>query len=771
MNSQEEIDKQINELTLEEKAKLLYGNGFWATHAVERLGITAITMSDGPHGLRRQEGDVDNIGFQKSLPATCFPTASALGSSFDTDLLYQLGEVLAAECKDQNVDILLGPGINIKRSPLCGRNFEYFSEDPYLSGMLASAFIKGIQKNGVGTCVKHFAANSQEKNRLLSNSVLDERTLHEIYLKAFAIAIEQANPYSIMSSYNMLNGEYASENFELLETILRKKFLYQGVVLSDWGAVNDSIKSYNNGLNIEMPGTDASKLKALTKAIRKNHIRTDMIDKRLQEILLLHKKIEVGREIKLKCDYDANADFARVLSENSCVLLKNENNILPIDFADVLIIGEFANHPRYQGEGSSNINPYRLDNLLQVLDEHKIVYRYAQGYSTKEEKTNISLAEQAVALAKKHKKVIVLLGLPESFESEGFDRENLDLPQSQISLMEKLTKVHKNLIVVLQIGSPITLPFVHDVSAILLQYLSGSSGAHALYNILSGEVNPSGHLAETFPLALDTTPVQNFPTAAQNIYYTEGEYIGYRYYEAFEKQVLFPFGFGLSYSTFNYNNFLIDAEKNITLDVENTSDRSGKTVVQIYVSFRDKNRTYKSLQSFQKIEVAALQKKKISFEINKHFFSFYDTDQKTFVEGKGNFTIEIATSAHDILYSKQLFIDGEKNYQIPDFPVQLKTYKEKVFNKKGNYTRNSTLNDISTCFLGRIVVKRVRNMADKVIAKDPSAKNLIEKLIEETPLRMFAQFSDGKVNDKMISILLALLNGNYRKAIKNFFLL
>lgn len=757
------LDKIIAELTIEEKASLLYGDGFWSTHAVERLGISAITMSDGPHGLRRQEGNVDNIGMMQSLPATCFPTASALGSSFDVDLIFELGKVLASECKDQNVDILLGPGINIKRSPLCGRNFEYFSEDPYLSGVLATAFINGVQKHGVGTCLKHFAVNNQEKNRQLNNSVVDQRTLHEMYLKAFAIAIQNAQPYTVMSSYNMVNDVYASENSVLLEDILREQFQYQGVVISDWGAVNDSIHSYANGLNIEMPGMDKSKRKVLVHAMKKNLIAMETVDKRIKDILVLHEKIKEGRTQTLSCDYQENAKFAQLLSENSTVLLKNENDILPIALQEIAVIGEFAKEPRYQGAGSSNVNPYQLDNFLQVLQENKISYRYAKGYHTDNEEVDAALVLEAVDMAQASKTIIVLAGLPKSFESEGYDRVNLAMPQNQLHLIDELSKKNKNIIVVLQTGSPVQMPFLDNVSAILLQYLSGSFGAHALYNILTGATNPSGHLAETFPL--EDMPVHNFPNPNRNVYYHEGEYIGYKYYEAFEKEVLFPFGFGLSYAKFLYHNCSINHEQ-ISVEVENKSAIDGKVVLQVYVVFQTKDKKYKSLRAFQKIEVQAWKKKNVTFNVTKDFFSFYDVEQNKFVYASGNFEVQIATSAKDTIHSQMLTIEGEKDYVMPSFPVELETYPEIKFNKKGQFTTNSTIKDISTSFWGRQFANIIRTMANKMIEKDPSAKDLVEKLIDETPMRMFAQFSNGKLNGKAIDVLICLLNGHLFKAIK-----
>lgn len=757
------IEQIVKKLSIEEKASLLYGDGFWSTHALEKWDISAITMSDGPHGLRRQEGNVDNIGMMQSLPATCFPTASALGSSFDIDLIFQLGKVLASECKDQNVDILLAPGINIKRSPLCGRNFEYFSEDAYLSGMLAAAFINGLQKNGVGACLKHFAVNSQEKNRQLNNSVVDQRTLHEAYLKAFKIAIHKSQPYAVMSSYNMVNDVYASENFELLETILREKWGYKGVVISDWGAVNNSIKSYTNGLNIEMPGMDKTKLETLIDASKKNLIDRETVNKRVADILLLHNKIKKGRKQTLSCDYNQNAKFAQLLSENSTVLLKNENAILPTNLHEIVIVGEFAQNPRYQGEGSSNIHPHVLDNFLQVLQENKISYAYAQGYHSHTEEIDLSLVKEAVELALPHKKIIVFAGLPKNFESEGYDRLSLAMPQNQLHLIDALCKKNKNIIVVLQTGSPVQMPFVDNVAAIVLQYLSGSLGAHALYNILTGVVNPSGHLAETFPL--EDMPVKNFPENNRNVYYHEGEYIGYKYYEAFEKEVLFPFGFGLSYAQFVYRNCSIDHEK-ISVDVENSSNRDGKIVLQIYVVFKKADKKYKSLRAFQKVELKAFTQKNILFTVSQDFFSFYDVKQNRFVQASGSFEIQIATSAKDIVYSKTLSVQGEKDYIMPNFPVELETYEEVKFNKKGQYSKNSTIKDISTSCSGWLFAQIIRVMANKMIKKDPSAKNLVEKLLEETPMRMFGQFSNGKFNDKMLDVILSFLNGKVLQAIK-----
>ncbi|MFN2302948.1 MAG: glycoside hydrolase family 3 C-terminal domain-containing protein [Anaerolineales bacterium] len=547
------IDNLIKAMTLEEKARLCIGASAWTTVAIERLDIPAIFVSDGPHGVRRTKSEYDIA--QESLPATCFPTASCQASTWNVDLLDDMGHALAEEAHALNIDVLLGPGVNIKRTPLCGRNFEYYSEDPFLAGELAASLIKGIQNKGVGTSLKHYVANNQEFQRFTISAEVDERTLREIYLRGFEIAVKQSKPWTVMCSYNKLNGKFCSEHHEILVDILKEAWGFEGLVVSDWGAVRDRVQSLKGGLDLEMPGPQERRVKAVVDAIQAGDVDPDDLDEAVRRILgIVFKAQEVPSNQTF--DEDAHHQLARKVAAEGIVLLKNDG-ILPLqDQQRLAVIGHSATVPYYQGGGSSHINPTRLDIPLTEIREAsgspEIVS--APGY-TERDTFDQSLIDEAVAVAKSADVALVFIALPASKESEGYDRKDLDLTAQQIALIEAVAKVQPKTVVIINSGSAVKIhPWVKDVSALLQAWMMGQAGAGAIADVLFGKVNPSGKLAETFPLTLEDTPAFiNFPGDDGKVRYGEGLYVGYRYYDAKQMPVAFPFGFGLSYTTFEYS--------------------------------------------------------------------------------------------------------------------------------------------------------------------------------------------------------------------------
>ncbi|MBQ9189276.1 MAG: glycoside hydrolase family 3 protein, partial [Clostridia bacterium] len=544
-------------MTLEEKCHLLSGRDFWQTQSVKRLGIENMTLSDGPHGIRKQEGAGDQLGLNGSLPATCYPTAATMANSWDPALGEELGKHLGAEAASQDVCVLLGPGLNIKRSPFCGRNFEYFSEDPYLAGKMAAGYIRGIQANGVSACPKHFAANNTELRRMASNSVMDERTLREIYLTNFEIAVREGHPKSIMSSYNMVNGTYANENAHLLQEILRDTWGFDGFVVSDWGANNDFTEGVRAGSHLEMPSSGGDGPRQLMQAIADGKITEKEVDVRVDELLdvMLSTRKAVNPLKGKPFDKDAHHAFAQKASEESIVLLKNESRILPLQKgAKVAVIGEFAQKARYQGAGSSVVNCTKLDHTMDVIGNFDLnVVGFEAGYP-RHGATNPEMQQKAVELAKKADTVLLYLGLDEISESEGLDRSTLSLPKCQIELLDAVAAANPNIVVVMSAGSSVEMPWIDKVKGLVHGYLCGQAGASAVLKVLLGEVNPSGKLSESYPIKYeDCSTSTYFPAKERSVEYREGLYVGYRYYDTAKVPVLFPFGFGLSYTSFAYS--------------------------------------------------------------------------------------------------------------------------------------------------------------------------------------------------------------------------
>ncbi len=658
-------------MTLEEKTSLLSGADFWHTKGVERLGIPEFMMCDGPNGLRKQEGESDHLGIHGSIKTVCYPTASSVAASFDVDLAKQLGERLGDECQRENVSMLLGPGLNMKRSPVCGRNFEYYSEDPYLAGKIAAAYVKGLQSKGVSACPKHFAANNQEYRRMSGSSQVDERTLHEIYLTAFEMVVKEARPKSIMCSYNKLNGTFLSENKYMLTDVLRDKWGFDGFVVTDWGAVRGAENGMNAGLDLAMPGGSEDHEKAVLKAVQEGRLDEKIVDKAVTNILntmmwtLENKpsKVKPSDDSTRKADYE----FAKELAENSAVLLKNERRALPLkDGQKVLFVGEFAKNPRYQGSGSSHINSAYVSNAYDAARERGI--SFAQGYDIKDKGNNLALREEALEAAEKADVIVIFAGLPASYESEGFDRKDINIPPEQDKLIMELAQLGKKTVVVMHNGAPVSMPWIDYVDAVLDMMLAGDAVGEATVDLLWGEVNPSGKLPETYPMRLSDNPSYlNFPGEGGNPVYAEGIFMGYRYYEKKRITPLFAFGHGLTYTEFDYTKFHIDKPEatdkdkiTVSVDVWNVGRYAGKETVQLYVAKADSRyaRPVKELKGFKKVSLSPGKRKTVTFTLDARAFAVYDTRLHDFYVESGDYTIMVGASSLDIRNAGVVKIQG-----------------------------------------------------------------------------------------------------------------
>jgi beta-glucosidase len=656
------IANLISQLTLEEKAGLCTGATPWQTLSVERLGVKSITVSDGPHGIRRTVDTTQLIG--ESFPATCFPVAAALVSSWDIDLLYEMGQALADECIALDVDILLGPGNNIKRSPLCGRNFEYFSEDPLLAGEMAASLIQGIQSKGVGTSLKHFAVNNQETRRFTIDAVVDERTLHEIYLTNFEIAVKKGDPWTIMCAYNRVNGDFCSEHTYLLTEILRDKWNYQGFVMSDWGAVHNRVPSLQAGLELQMPGPSAHSVQAVVDAVQSGELDEAVLNRAVERLLNIIFRAQETPKGQRQFDIDAHHALARRVASESIVLLKNEGNLLPLNGNEMLaVIGQSAQTPVYQGGGSSHINATRVDSPLDLL-KNRAEFRYALGDGVAQGVSTAQI-DEAVQVAQSADVALLFIALPASIESEGYDRTNFHLTQQQVALIQSVAKANPRTIVVLNNGSAIDMrAWIDSVPTVIEAWLPGQAGAGAVLDVLYGDVNPSGKLGETLPLKLQDTPAYlNFPGENGKVRYGEGIFVGYRAYDALDRDVLFPFGYGLSYTQFEYSNlqtslsaFKVGASLQISLDVTNTGQRAGKEIVQLYVHDVTARlpRPPKELKAFAKVSLEAGETKQITLNLDDRAFSFYDPAYGRWVAEAGEFDILVGSSSADIRLTQRV---------------------------------------------------------------------------------------------------------------------
>ena len=684
-----DVKKLVNELTLEEKASLCSGADFWHTEAIDRLNIPAAMVSDGPHGIRKQESLADHMGVAESIKAIGFPTASAMACSFDRDLLHKVGDALGEECVAEDLAVLLGPGINMKRSPICGRNFEYYSEDPVVAGELGAAFVNGVQEHGVGTSLKHFAANNQEWRRMSISAEIDERTLREIYLAAFETVVKKAQPWTIMCSYNRINGVYSCENDWLLNKVLRDEWGFEGLVMTDWGAMDERVPSLKAGLDLEMPVCHGETDKLIVKAVQNGELEESVLDTAVERILTMVDKYLTARKgidpasmvhplpssVERGYDVAAHHALARTTAEQSAVLLKNED-ILPLQKdKKIAFIGEFAKVPRIQGGGSSHINNTWIESALDAAGDS---VSYAQGFHIDEETTDETLLQEAITLAKESDVAVIFAGLPDSFESEGFDRTHLNMPANQNELIARISEVQPNVVVVLHSGSPIAMPWLDKVAGVLQMYLAGQASGGAAVNLLFGDATPCGKLAETFPLHLEDNPSYlNFPGNREKVCYQEGVFIGYRYYDKKKMDVLFPFGYGLSYTDFTYSNMKVTVNgKNaadvdviketdeivVSADITNTGNCDGAEIVQLYI----KNpvvyeiRPEKELRDFAKVFLKAGETKTVTFTLNARAFSYYETRIHDWYAESGDYEILLASSSRDIRLQDTVSITGSK---------------------------------------------------------------------------------------------------------------
>ena len=652
----------LQKLSLEQKCALLSGKNTWQTQDYPKQGVPAIWLSDGPNGLRKQAGAADHLGLNPSVPATCFPTAATMANSWDPALGEEVGRALGEETAANRVNVLLGPGLNVKRSPLCGRSFEYFSEDPYLSGKMAAAYVRGIQENGIAACPKHFAVNSQELRRMASNSVLDERTLRELYLTAFEIVVKEAHPKSIMSAYNKVNDTYANENHHLLVDILRKEWGFDGAVITDWGGSNDHVKGVKNGSTLEMPSPGLGGARKLLKAVENGELSEHTIDERVDEMLeLALSTTEAMEKAPHKFDENAHHQLARRAAAESIVLLKNEDAILPLKHGKkVTLIGDFALTPRYQGAGSSMVNPTKVDSLKDAMEAAELdMVGYCSGYE-RSGKPNKAYLDEAVSQAKMADVVILCIGLDESSESEGLDRTHIGIPAVQKQLLDAVAAVNPNVVAVVSAGSVIETDWAAKCKAVVHGYLGGQAGAGAMMEVLTGWQNPCGKLAETIPLRYEDTPAARyFPGRKQNAEYREGLYVGYRYYETANKAVRYPFGYGLSYTTFAYSDLKVNAEK-VTFTLTNTGSVAGAEIAQLYVAKPDAAvfRPAKELKGFAKVFLKAGESKTVTIPLDDKTFRYWNVATDRWEVEGGSYQLLVGANVQDIRLTAEIALPG-----------------------------------------------------------------------------------------------------------------
>jgi beta-glucosidase len=738
----------VAEMTLNEKALFLSGNGWWQTHAVDRLGIPAISVSDGPHGLRKVEGG----GLPSSLAATCFPTASALASSWDTELIRDVGVALAEECQAQDVQILLGPGVNMKRSPLGGRNFEYFSEDPVLAGKMAAAYIQGVQSQGVGTSLKHYAANNQEFERMATSSNVDERTLYEFYLPAFEIAVKEAQPWSVMAAYNSVNHVFATENSWLLEDVLRAQWGFEGFVVSDWGALHDGVAAVSAGLSLEMPGSGAHHRDKVVEAVRAGRLPVDKVDEVVARLLAIILKAKDYRRDGARFDIAEHDSLAKRAAAESIVLLKNAGNLLPLDkrqTKSIAVVGTFARNPRYQGAGSSQVNPTRVSSAFDELTKRLgtgIAVHYADGY-TEAGTTTDDLIAEAVQKTTIADVAVLFVGLPGSYECEGIDRSSLDLPVGHNKLVEAVSAGQPNVVVVLMNGAAVTMPWVDGVPAIVEAWLGGQAGGGAIAGVLTGQVNPSGKLSETFPVRLEDTPVYpDFPARNREANYGEGIFIGYRYYDARKRVPMFPFGFGLSYTTFSYSDLrvtqaLIDDRLSVSVRVtiRNSGRVDGKEIVQLYVREPRPRvvRPEKELKAFAKVRLQAGEEKTVSFQLQERDFAYYDVLYHDWVVNPDKFEILVGASSQDLRLTETIELHDPK-------PHVLRLTRDSLLKEFKNHPKGKTFYPELIAAFGM---------------GDPAEGDMaVRAFLEDMPVYKVSAFSEGRFTEEKLKEILKRLD-------------
>lgn len=773
----------ISKLTLEEKAGLCSGRDYWNTKAIPSVGVESMMLTDGPHGIRKRTENKtkEEKASLKGVPAICFPTAATTACSWDTDLLREMGEVLGEECLKEKVSVLLGPGSNIKRSPLCGRNFEYFSEDPYLAGEMAASFVNGVQSKGIGTSMKHYAANSQETRRMTVNSVIDERTMREIYLPAFENAVKKAQPWTIMCAYNRLNGTYCAEHKWLLTDVLRNEWGYKGIIVTDWGAENERVPGLLAGQELEMPTSNGVGDKQIVEAVKQGLVEESFLDEAVDKLIDMALRAQKVKGDNYTYDPDEHHALAKKIAEQSMVLLKNDG-ILPLNREESFaVIGEMAKAPRYQGAGSSLINPIKIDNAFNTMVDSGFKVEFAAGYDKTTDTTDESLINGAVEAAKSADVALLFVGLTEAYESEGFDRKHTRIPQSHIDLIKAVKAVNDKVVVVLSGGSSVEMPWIDSVNAVLHTYLSGQASGSAAVDVLFGNVNPSGKLAETYPLNLSDNSSYNYFSGTQvSVEYRESVYVGYRYYDTAKKDVLFPFGYGLSYTTFEYSDIELSSndikdtdELLVKFKVKNTGKVDGAEVCELYVNDMESTifRPEKELKGFKKVFLKVGEEKEVEIKLDKRAFAYYNVYIHDWHVETGKFKILIGASSRDIRLKASVYVTSSVECEIPDYRENAPCYygaditnvpdeqfaavygralPPNVRDKTKKLGLCNTLEDAADGKWG----KRINKMLIKMLGDDGMAS----AIALQTPIRDFISMSMGVFSPKMAEGLLLILN-------------
>ncbi len=818
------IRELLNKMTLEEKASLCSGADYCHTTALKKLNINSIMMCDGSHGLvKRIINTNDHAGITESVLSTCFPTASAMAASWNPPLVKKIGMAIAEECREEGVNILLGPAVDIKRSPLCGRNYEYFSEDPYLTAEMAVSFIQGVQSRGVGTCLKYFPVHSQEYRHMTIDNIIDRRALREVYLFAFEQAVKRAKPWCLMSAHHKINGTYASEHKELLTDILRKEWGFDGIVMTDRGAVNDIVSGIFAGLNLEMPSSGSVNPVKIVRAVKEGKLPIEKLDDAAAEIIALISKVNEKKSIIYMHSLYANHQLAKTAAQECIVLLKNKDKILPLHHGEkIAVIGEMAKRPRYQTAGDSSVNPTILTNAFQELSKFTDEITYARGYDIDSDEPNGNLETKAMIAAYEADKVIIFAGLPDRYERNGFDRKDLDIPRNQNELIKKIINTNENVVVILSNGSPVAMPWINKVKAVVEGYLTGQAGSAAMAEILFGKISPSGKLAETFPITIEDTPCYNYFSGGPKIVeYRESIYVGYRYYQKAHKDILFPFGYGLSYTAFTYSDLTFSTkiingspEIAVSLNVKNTGDFPGKEIVQIYV--RDtKPRIFKplmELKGFAKVDLEIGETKNIEIKLNNQSFSFFDADELAWKTCSGEYEILVGASSEDIRLHGKVAVRAENDfsplitekdipsyYQLANNKLSIPALEFKILygknlpdNEKdmcGNFNLESILGDVKKTFAGRLLYSYVQkhyqrhqetknekssqkktNTLKKSDKKDTSLL-MMKGMIDEIPIKQLVILSGGKFDYEMADGILMMINkekGGLKRFMKSY---
>lgn len=800
----------LKNLTLNEKAALCSGLTFWNTTPLENHGVPSVRMTDGPHGLRSEKDAASAVNIMKeSYPATCFPPAVTAASTWDAQLIEAEGAAIAAEAKALGVSTVLGPGVNIKRSPLCGRNFEYFSEDPFLAGRMGAAWVHGVQKNGVGVSLKHFCANNQEHLRMSIDTIVDERALREIYLSAFEHIVKTEQPATVMCSYNRLAGTYLSDNKRMLTDVLRDEWGFEGIVVSDWGAVNDRVAGIKAGMDLEMPGNRGANDKNIVKAVKDGTITTEELDRVVLRLIKFALERKAGEDKNVKPDFRAHDALAAKIAANGAVLLKNEGSALPLSSAQkVAVIGALAKTPRYQGSGSSLINPTKVTSFLDAMDAEGQKYDYAPGYKMRGDGYSARLIKEAVEKAKGKDAVLVFVGLTPEYESEGFDRKHLNMPDSHYMLIEEIAKVNENVILVLSCGSPVALGEAEPhARAILNLYLGGQSSGKAAYDLIYGNVNPSGKLAETFPLKNgDNIVARYFPMGPRSVQYRESVYVGYRYYEAVDKPVLYPFGYGLSYTKFEYSDLRLSADGikegeplTVTFKVKNVGERDGAEVAQLYVADKESRifRPKKELKGFSKVFLQAGEEKEVSVTLDSRAFSYYNVLIKDWHIESGEFGIMVGASSQDIRLEASVNVtSANPNAPVPDYretapyyydltetteqkrtiPVEQfaalygASVVENVPYAKGEFDANCSLSDVAVSATGKFLYNLI-SFGVGIVAGSSTNREMMVRSAVDMPLRSMMGFTGGMLSMESVEGLVDMCNGKkggFARVIKGF---